>query len=110
MKYAVVSTGGKQYKVAEGEVLEVERLDVEPESTYTFPQVLLIVDGETRTIGAPFVEEAIVSAKVLSQEKGDKIRVAKFKAKARYRNVRGFRAQITKLQIEKITSKKEKAK
>ena len=106
MKYAVIQTGGKQYKVAEGETLAVEKLQGEPGSQYTFDQVLLLVNGTTQ-IGQPFVLGATVSAKVVDQTKGVKIRVAKFKAKARYRRVTGHRQQLTQLLIEKIEAKKK---
>lgn len=105
MKYAVIATGGKQYKVAEGDVLEVDSLNLTPDDTYTFPEVLMVVDGATKTIGTPMVTGAKVTAKVIGQKKGEKIRVAKFKAKARYRRVTGFRAILTALTIESISAK-----
>ena len=112
MKYAIVSTGGKQYKVSEGDVLTLEKLPLQANDTYEFPQVLLTVDGEARHIGTPVVSDAAVIAKVLEHTQGKKIRVAKFKAKAKYRRVTGFRADLTKVKIEKIaqslTGKSEK--
>ncbi|HSX09772.1 MAG TPA: 50S ribosomal protein L21 [Candidatus Saccharimonadales bacterium] len=108
MKYAVISTGGKQYKVTDGQVLEIDKVAAEPGSNYVFENVLLTVDGEDVQIGAPFLAGTTVGAKVLEQVKGDKIRVAKFKAKARYRKVQGFRAHLTKVEITGLTTKGEK--
>src|SRR6266581_7429457 len=105
MKYAVIKTGGKQYKVTEGAVVEVEKLTVEPNGTVSFDEVLLYVeDGEVK-VGQPYVDGVTVKATVLDQIKGKKIRVAKFKAKARYRKVYGHRQELTKLQIESVALK-----
>lgn len=103
MKYAIVRSGGKQYKVTEGSVLTVDRLPVDAEATYTFPEVLLVVDADVQ-IGTPLLSGVTVTGKVVDHPKGDKIRVAKFKAKAKYRRVTGFRALQTKVQIESISS------
>ncbi len=108
MKYAILKTGGKQYKVSEGSVLEVDKLNVEVGANHIFNDVLLYTDAGDATnveIGRPRLESVSVVAKVLEQKQGDKIRVAKFKAKARYRRVMGFRAQLTKLQVESIVIK-----
>jgi large subunit ribosomal protein L21 len=106
MKYAVVVSGGKQYKVTEGETIVVDMLSVKPESAYTFEEVLLFVDGDTREIGTPTLSGVKVTGKVLEHSKGEKIRVAKFKAKAKYRRATGFRASLTKVQVEKIEAGK----
>jgi len=108
MKYAVITSGGKQYKVTQGQVLELDKLPVEPGATYALDKVLLAVDGDTVNIGAPYLENVAVMAKVLEQVKGDKIRVAKFKAKARYRKVSGFRAQLTRVEITSLSAKADK--
>jgi len=105
MKYAVVLAGGKQYKVAEGDVLEVQSLNLKANDAYTFNDVLLVVDEKTRKIGTPTVSGASVSATVVDTKKGTKIRVAKYKAKVRYRKVMGFRPVITTVKVEKITLK-----
>lgn len=106
MKYAVVLSGNKQYKVSEGDTIVVEKLaNVKPNEAYVFPKVLLFVDDADRKVGMPELADVEVSAKVLGDVKGIKVRVAKFKAKSRYRRVRGFRAQQTQLQVEKITAK-----
>lgn len=101
MKYAVIKTGGKQYKVSEGDVIEVDKLEVK-EDKVVFDNVLLLVSDEGVNIGKPFVSDAKVKGKLLEQKKGEKIRVAKFKSKVRYRRVTGFRAMLSKVQIEKI--------
>lgn len=110
MKYAVILSGNKQIKVSEGDIFVVERLSVKPEEKYTFENVLLFVDGETKKIGTPLVKGASVTAKVIAQLKGPKLRVAKFKSKVRYRKVIGFRSSLTKLQIEKISAGQAKEK
>ncbi len=107
MKYAVIKTGGKQYRVTEGDVIEVDKLEVK-ENLITFDNVLLLVSDEGVQIGKPFLLEAKVKGKLLEQKKGEKIRVAKFKSKVRYRRVAGFRAMLSKVQIEKIESPKIK--
>src|SRR5258708_39682773 len=103
MSYAVIVTGGKQYKVNPGTILEVERLKNVAAGTISFDQVLLVVDRETISIGKPTVAGAVVTAKVLADIKGDKIRVAKFRAKSRHRRVMGHRQSLSRIQIEEIT-------
>ena len=100
--YAIIQTGGKQYKVAEGDVIKVELLDVEAEQSLEIDRVLAIVDGETATIGNPLVEGAKVSCKVLGHGKGKKVVVFKYKAKKNIRKKNGHRQPFTQLQIEKI--------
>lgn len=110
MKYAIIESGGKQYKVSEGNIVEVDKLDVKAGNTYNFEKVLLYnADGECQ-IGKPRVEGVSVSGKILEHFKGDKIRVAKFKAKSRYRRVHGHRSLLTKIQIEKISTRQAPAK
>ena len=99
--YAIIDNGNKQYKVAEGDVIFVEKLDAEVEATYTFDKVLAIGGDETK-IGAPVVEGASVSAKVLKQGKDKKVIVFKYKPKKNYRRKQGHRQPYTKVQIEKI--------
>jgi len=102
MKYAVIRTGGKQYRVAEGDEIEVDKLESEKGKVVTFDEVLLFVDGDKVKVGQPLVKGVKVKAKVVDQLKGKKIRVATYKAKARYRRVKGFRSRLTKVKIEKI--------
>lgn len=106
MKYAIVKTGGKQYKVSVGDELFVDRLNTDGKNV-VLPDVLLYVDGTEATIGTPRVSDVFVKAEVLGDTKGKKIRVAKFKAKARYRRVTGFRPMYTKLKIQTIGEDKE---
>ncbi len=103
MKYAVIQTGGKQYQVSEGDTLEVEKLEGKAKAKLTFDKVLLVVDDKKISLGQPLVKGAKVTAEILEQKKGDKIRVAKFKAKSRYRRIQGHRQLLTKLKILKIT-------
>ncbi|MEP7167500.1 MAG: 50S ribosomal protein L21 [Candidatus Woesebacteria bacterium] len=104
MKYAVISLGGKQHVVTEGEKLEINRLENEVSDAFDIKDVLLVVDGDTRSIGAPLVAGAKVAVKVVSHDKGDKIRVATFKAKSRQRKVRGHRQPLTTVEIVSITA------
>lgn len=106
MEYVVFRTGGKQYRVRHGDILEVDKLPVEKDAIITFEDVLLWVGDGNIKVGTPRVSDVKVKAKVLDQVKGEKIRVAKFKAKVRYRRVMGFRAHLTRIQIEKIESLK----
>ena len=92
--YAVIETGGKQYRVELGNEIEVERLDVEAGNTIELERVLLVADGEDTTIGRPVVEGAIVSADVLRQDRGEKLIVFKYKPKARTRVKKGHRAGV----------------
>ena len=100
--YAVVLTGGKQYRVQEGDVLFVEKLEAEVDSQVELTEVLAVSNGETLTVGKPMVEGAKVVAKVLSQGKAKKVTVFKYKAKKDYRRKNGHRQPYTKLVIEKI--------
>lgn len=105
MRYAVIKTGGKQYKVSEGEALLIEKIDGKEGEAVVFDEVLLLADEKKVKIGQPLVKGAKVKGTILSQVKGEKIRVAKFKSKSRYRRVKGHRQQLTKVQITKIYGK-----
>lgn len=108
MKYAIIKTGGKQYKISEGDVIEVDKLP-EKDGKVFFDQVLMLVSDSGVKVGKPTVSGEKVEGKVLGSFKGVKIRVSKFKSKVRYRRVSGFRASLTKVQIEKIGGAEEKA-
>ena len=99
---AVIVTGGKQYTVAEGDILYIENLGVEAEETVKFDQVLAVLDGENTKIGAPVVEGAAVEAKVVKNGKGKKIHVLKYKAKKGEKKKIGHRQPYTKVEITKI--------
>jgi large subunit ribosomal protein L21 len=103
--YAVVVTGGKQYKVTEGDVIYVEKLNAEVESTIELDNILVVSkeNGET-VFGKPLVDGAKVTAKVVAQGKDKKIIVFKYKRKKDYRRKQGHRQPFTKLQIEKINA------
>ena len=101
--YAVIETGGKQYRVEVGTELEVELLDVEPGKTITLERVLLVADGDESTIGRPVVADASVSAEVVSQMRGPKLIAFKYRPKARSRVKKGHRQELTLLRIADIT-------
>ncbi len=102
--HAVIETGGKQYRVAEGDVVFIEKLAVEAGETVTFDKVLAVIDGEKATFGAPTVAGATVSAEVVKTGKGKKIYVFKYKAKKNYRRKTGHRQPYTQVKIAKINA------
>jgi len=102
--YAIIKTGGKQYKVSEGDAVYIEKLDAAEGDSVTFETVLSVVDGDTVKIGTPTVEGAKVTAKVEKNGKDKKIRVFKYKAKSNYRRRMGHRQPFTKVVIEKISA------
>ena len=104
MKYAVIKTGGKQYRVAEGEVIEVDRLSGEKGGKVVFDEVLLLVSDTAVKIGKPTITGEKVEGKIVDNVKGEKVRVSKFKSKVRFRRVTGFRALVSKVQIDKLGS------
>ena len=100
--YAVIKTGGKQYRVQQGDVIFVEKIDAQADEQVTFEEVLLVNDGEATKIGTPVVEGAKVEAKVLAQVKAKKIVVYKYKAKKGERKKQGHRQPYTKVEITAI--------
>ena len=102
MKYAIIQLQGKQFQVSEGDQITVDRLDKAEGEKLTVTDVLLIVDGDKRKIGQPIVKGAQLECEVLSNNKGEKIRVAKYKAKSRYRKVQGHRQLQSVLKILQI--------
>ena len=100
---AIIVTGGKQYKVSEGDVVFIEKLDQNAGYTVKFDQVLAIIDGENATFGTPVVEGASVEATVEKNGKGKKIRIFKYNAKKGYRKRQGHRQPYTKVTITKIS-------
>ena len=99
---AVIVTGGKQYTVAEGDVLYIEKLNAEAESTIKFEQVLAVLDGENSKVGTPVVEGACVEAKVVKNGKGKKLTIFRYKAKKNEKKKMGHRQPYTKVEITKI--------
>ena len=110
MKYAIVESGGKQYKAVEGESIAVDRLPVEAGKGYKLEQVLLLVDGSKITVGSPNVKGVSIKAKVLEHFKGEKTINFHYKPKKRIRQKTGHRQNYTRLSIEKIETKAEKEK
>lgn len=102
--YAVIETGGKQYKVSEGDVIFIEKVEADENEVVTFDKVLILADGENVTVGTPTVAGASVSAKVEKQGKAKKIYVFKMKRKKNYRRKKGHRQPFTKVTIEKINA------
>ena len=100
--YAVIKTGGKQYRVSKGSKLKVEKLEIEPDSMINFDNVLMIGEGETVKIGQPYVAGASVTAKVLSQGRGKKIKIVKFRRRKHYMRTQGHRQWLTELEITDI--------
>jgi len=102
MKYAIVEDGGKQYKAVEGATIEVDRFPAEEGDSIDLERVLLVADGEEVKVGTPFVVGAKVQATVVSQVKGPKVVIFKYKPKERYRLKKGHRQQYTRLLIDTI--------
>ena len=101
--YAIIATGGKQYKVSEGDIINVEKLGVEAGETVTFDQVLAVIDNEMK-VGSPFVDGASVTASVVENGRGKKVIVYKYKRKTGYHKKNGHRQAYTKVKIEKINA------
>ena len=104
MSYAVIKTGGKQYRVMQGDVLRVELLTAEEGATISFDQVLLVGTGESITVGTPIVEGAVVSATVRKHGRADKIRIIKFRRRKHYKRQQGHRQHFTEIEITGITA------
>jgi large subunit ribosomal protein L21 len=100
--FAIVRTGAKQYRVQEGDVLCVEKLNKEKGEKFTFNEVLLVEDGKKTLIGTPFVENALVKAEIIENLKDDKVIVFKKRRREQYRRLRGHRQELTRIKIEEI--------
>ncbi len=101
--YAVVTTGGKQYKVEKGETLKIEKIPGEIGSQIDFDQILMVSDGDRVEIGQPLVENAVVHGHIVEQGKHKKILVFKYKRRKRYRRKQGHRQQFTAVRIDDIS-------
>ena len=99
--YAIIATGGKQYRVSEGDVIYIEKIDAEVDSTVSFDVLLMENEGDVK-VGTPVVEGVKVEGKVVAQTRGEKIIVFKYKAKKNYRRKQGHRQPYTKVEITKI--------
>lgn len=102
--YAVIRTGGKQYKVAQGDTLDVEKLHAEQGASVELGDVLMLVDGDKVTVGTPTVAGAKVSAKVVEHGRGEKVRIIKFRRRKHYRKQAGHRQDYTRLEITGISA------
>lgn len=101
-KFAVIKTGGKQYKVSEGDILDVEKLSGKSGDKVSFSEILLVSDEKKTEVGTPVVEGSNVEAVIVDQVRGPKIKGFKFKAKSRYRRRYGHRQDLTRIEIKKI--------
>ncbi|MFP4159783.1 MAG: 50S ribosomal protein L21 [Desulfobacterales bacterium] len=102
--YAVVATGGKQYKVSEGDVLRVEKISGEVGETVTFDRVLMYSDGDSVSFGSPMLQDAAVRGKIVEQGRSKKVLVFKYKRRKRYRKKQGHRQSYTAVQIDSIAT------
>lgn len=101
--YAIIATGGKQYKVSEGDVIKVEKLDAKVGESFTFDQVLIVNNGEVK-VGDPTVAGASIEASVVSEGRGKKVIVYRYKRKSGYHKKNGHRQSYTEVKIEKINA------
>ncbi|MGA9342451.1 MAG: 50S ribosomal protein L21 [Rhodanobacteraceae bacterium] len=106
--YAVIVTGGRQYRVAQGEILRVEKLESDIDSNIKFDQVLMVGEGDEVTIGAPVVGGAVVAAKVRAHGRAEKIRIVKFRRRKHHRKQMGHRQHYTEIEITGITGASKK--
>jgi large subunit ribosomal protein L21 len=102
--YAVIATGGKQYRVSEGAVLRIEKLEAEEGASVEFDQVLLVGDGDTVSVGKPYLEGGKVQATVMSQGKARKVEIIKFRRRKNYRRTKGHRQNFTQVKITGIVA------
>ncbi len=100
--YAIIETGGKQYRVAEGQTLKIEKLEVEAGHTVDFDRVLMVGEGESARVGAPLVDGAKVVAEVLKHGRADKIRIIKFRRRKHHMKRQGHRQYYTQVKITKV--------
>ena len=109
MAYAIIKTGGRQFRVAEGDTIDVDLLDVEPGKTATFGEVLMFADGKDVTQGSPLVSGAKVTAEVLEQRKDKKVIAFKYKRRKGYHRTVGHRRKLTRVKIKSISAGGKKA-
>lgn len=97
--FAIVTIAGKQYQVAKGDVVSVDKIEGNTGDAVVFDHVLMVSDDKTTTVGTPTVSGVKVKGKIVSQDKGEKINVRRYKSKVRYRKSTGFRSRLTKIEI-----------
>jgi large subunit ribosomal protein L21 len=102
--YAVIESGGKQHRVTPGEVLDIEKLDVAPGATVDFDRVLMVADGGDIKLGAPYVAGGKVTAEVVSQGRGDKVKIIKFRRRKHHMKQMGHRQWFTRIKITGISA------
>ena len=100
--YAVIATGGKQYKVTKGETLRVEKLDGEEGETVKLDRVLMVADGDKISVGTPVLDKASVTAKITAQGRGDKVEIIKFRRRKHSRSQAGHRQSYTEIEVTDI--------
>ena len=100
--YAVIKTGGKQYRVQEGDKLKVEKLETEVGKKHTFNEVMMVGEGDKVTIGTPIIQKASVEAKIVAQGKGKKVHIIKFRRRKHHLKRQGHRQLFTEIEIGKI--------
>lgn len=101
--FAVIRTGGKQYRVAQGDILDVEKLDAEEGSEIALDDVLMVGEGSDVAVGAPRVTGASVTAKIVSQFRGPKVLIVKFRRRKHYRKTQGHRQNLTRIEITQVS-------
>ena len=109
MAYAIIKTGGRQYRVAEGDTIDVDLLEVEPGKTATFGEVLMFADGKNLTHGDPLISGAKVTAEVVEQRKDKKVIAFKYRRRKGYHRTVGHRRKLTRVKIKSISVKPKKA-
>lgn len=102
--YAVVRTGGKQYRLGDGDIVEVEKLDGNIGDIVTLSDILMVVNGDSVTVGQPNVDGATVTARITGQYRGNKIRIMRYRPKKRIRVRRGHRQYLTRLEVQSINA------
>ncbi len=102
--YAVIKTGGKQYRVAEGDVIEIEKLDSDEGAAVDFENILMVGEGEDVKIGAPYIDGCKVTGTVMEQKRGKKVEIVKFKRRKHHQKRTGHRQYLTKVEITGISA------
>jgi large subunit ribosomal protein L21 len=100
--YAVIATGGKQYKVTKGETLRVEKLDADEGSTIKLDNVLMVADGDKVSVGTPMLDKATVTAKIMAHGRGKKVEIIKFRRRKHSRSQMGHRQSYTEIEVTEI--------